>query len=184
MFFTCWENKKVTFSIKIGQKSSVKALHLEVKQWNISGGWNKAASTWLLSLNLLSFHLLGVLCFPCFIFPSWHLKPVLWDFVHAQRLKWKMFAFSAATLTIFHLLPQVTLTTIVFAHRMMHHAFFNILPINVSALWFFCFRPALSCNFESGLCGWYQDNSDNFDWTMLDGMDHTIGIGELHTHSS
>ncbi|KAM3600027.1 uncharacterized protein V6R79_015952 [Siganus canaliculatus] len=36
---------------------------------------------------------------------------------------------------------------------------------------------ALSCNFESGLCGWYQDKSDNFDWTELDGMDHTIAIG-------
>ncbi|XP_031133327.1 apical endosomal glycoprotein isoform X1 [Sander lucioperca] len=35
----------------------------------------------------------------------------------------------------------------------------------------------LSCNFEDGLCGWYQDNSDNFDWTAIDGMDHTIGIG-------
>ncbi|XP_068430298.1 apical endosomal glycoprotein [Clinocottus analis] len=35
----------------------------------------------------------------------------------------------------------------------------------------------LSCNFEDGLCGWYQDNSDNFDWLLLDGMDHTIGIG-------
>ncbi|XP_074472870.1 apical endosomal glycoprotein [Sebastes fasciatus] len=35
----------------------------------------------------------------------------------------------------------------------------------------------LSCNFEDGLCGWYQDNSDNFDWGVINGMDHTIGIG-------
>ncbi|XP_041825093.1 apical endosomal glycoprotein [Melanotaenia boesemani] len=35
----------------------------------------------------------------------------------------------------------------------------------------------LSCNFEDGLCGWYQDNSDNFDWTVLSGLDHTIGPG-------
>ncbi|XP_074546806.1 apical endosomal glycoprotein [Halichoeres trimaculatus] len=40
---------------------------------------------------------------------------------------------------------------------------------------------ALSCNFEDGLCGWFQDNSDNFDWTLLDGMDHTIGIGKSFT---
>lgn len=51
------------------------------------------------------------------------------------------------------------------------------------------FCPGLSCNFETELCGWYQDNSDNFDWMELDGMDHTIGIGELvrhktHTHPS
>ncbi|XP_057674321.1 apical endosomal glycoprotein [Corythoichthys intestinalis] len=35
-----------------------------------------------------------------------------------------------------------------------------------------------SCNFEDGLCGWHQDNSDNFDWTLLNGMDHTIGFGK------
>ncbi|XP_028274375.1 apical endosomal glycoprotein [Parambassis ranga] len=35
----------------------------------------------------------------------------------------------------------------------------------------------LSCNFEDGMCGWYQDNSDNFDWVMLNGTDHTIGSG-------
>ncbi|KAM4719502.1 LOW QUALITY PROTEIN: apical endosomal glycoprotein [Anableps anableps] len=35
----------------------------------------------------------------------------------------------------------------------------------------------LSCNFEDGLCAWYQDNSDNFDWSVVTGMDHTIGIG-------
>lgn len=41
----------------------------------------------------------------------------------------------------------------------------------------FTYCPGLSCNFEDNLCGWYQDNSDNFDWTLLNGMDHTIGIG-------
>ncbi|XP_035995951.1 apical endosomal glycoprotein [Fundulus heteroclitus] len=35
----------------------------------------------------------------------------------------------------------------------------------------------LSCNFEEGLCGWYQDNSDDFDWSVVTGMDHTVGIG-------
>uniref|UniRef100_A0A665VVK4 MAM domain-containing protein n=1 Tax=Echeneis naucrates TaxID=173247 RepID=A0A665VVK4_ECHNA len=44
---------------------------------------------------------------------------------------------------------------------------------------YFPFSPTgLSCHFEHGLCGWYQDNSDNFDWTVLSGMDHTIGIGK------
>ncbi|KAM9820210.1 apical endosomal glycoprotein [Neosynchiropus ocellatus] len=36
----------------------------------------------------------------------------------------------------------------------------------------------LACNFEDGLCGWYQDNSDSFDWTVVEGMDHTIDIGK------
>ncbi|KAJ8261088.1 hypothetical protein COCON_G00168110 [Conger conger] len=35
----------------------------------------------------------------------------------------------------------------------------------------------LYCNFETDSCKWYQDQSDNFDWTLLNGMDHTIGIG-------
>uniref|UniRef100_G3Q234 MAM domain-containing protein n=1 Tax=Gasterosteus aculeatus aculeatus TaxID=481459 RepID=G3Q234_GASAC len=35
----------------------------------------------------------------------------------------------------------------------------------------------LSCNFEDGLCGWYQDHSDDFDWALMNGTDHTIGIG-------
>ncbi|XP_041666036.1 apical endosomal glycoprotein isoform X2 [Cheilinus undulatus] len=39
----------------------------------------------------------------------------------------------------------------------------------------------LSCNFEDGMCGWFQDKSDNFDWTVLDGMDHTISIGRSLT---
>ncbi|XP_054896543.1 apical endosomal glycoprotein isoform X2 [Poeciliopsis prolifica] len=34
-----------------------------------------------------------------------------------------------------------------------------------------------SCNFEDGLCAWYQDNSDNFDWSVVTGMDHSIGVG-------
>lgn len=41
------------------------------------------------------------------------------------------------------------------------------------------FGSGLSCNFEEGLCGWYQDSSDNFDWTVVSGMDHTISVGEL-----
>ncbi|XP_070706487.1 apical endosomal glycoprotein [Pempheris klunzingeri] len=49
--------------------------------------------------------------------------------------------------------------------------------VNCHAEYFPSSPTALSCNFEDGLCGWYQDTSDNFDWTVLDGMDHTIGIG-------
>ncbi|XP_030625025.1 apical endosomal glycoprotein isoform X2 [Chanos chanos] len=35
----------------------------------------------------------------------------------------------------------------------------------------------LSCNFETGLCGWYQDQTDNYDWILQSGMDHTISTG-------
>ncbi|XP_049688273.1 apical endosomal glycoprotein [Accipiter gentilis] len=40
---------------------------------------------------------------------------------------------------------------------------------------------ALSCNFERGMCGWYQDQSSDFKWHMGTGQgqgsDHTTGLG-------
>uniref|UniRef100_A0A663F807 MAM domain containing 4 n=1 Tax=Aquila chrysaetos chrysaetos TaxID=223781 RepID=A0A663F807_AQUCH len=42
-------------------------------------------------------------------------------------------------------------------------------------------RPALSCNFERGMCGWYQDQSSDFKWVrgtgQGQGSDHTTGSG-------
>nr|XP_055035973.1 apical endosomal glycoprotein [Misgurnus anguillicaudatus] len=35
----------------------------------------------------------------------------------------------------------------------------------------------LSCNFEVNLCGWYQDQTDNYDWSLISGMDHTVYDG-------
>ncbi|KAK7131349.1 hypothetical protein R3I94_016476 [Phoxinus phoxinus] len=35
----------------------------------------------------------------------------------------------------------------------------------------------VSCNFEVNLCGWYQDQTDNYDWRLHTGMDHTIHVG-------
>ncbi|XP_062268278.1 apical endosomal glycoprotein [Platichthys flesus] len=54
----------------------------------------------------------------------------------------------------------------------------NVRFVDCHAAYFPSSPTALSCNFEEGLCGWYQDNSDNFDWTVHSGMDHTIGIGK------
>ncbi|KAI4877721.1 hypothetical protein NFI96_021978, partial [Prochilodus magdalenae] len=34
-----------------------------------------------------------------------------------------------------------------------------------------------SCNFETDLCGWYQDQTDNYDWSIENESDHTIGSG-------
>uniref|UniRef100_A0A8C4SVS3 MAM domain-containing protein n=1 Tax=Erpetoichthys calabaricus TaxID=27687 RepID=A0A8C4SVS3_ERPCA len=45
------------------------------------------------------------------------------------------------------------------------------------------FRAAVaewvSCNFDRGLCGWYQDQNDGLDWTLdgRQGLDHTSGTG-------
>ncbi|NWZ57902.1 AEGP protein, partial [Haliaeetus albicilla] len=40
---------------------------------------------------------------------------------------------------------------------------------------------ALSCNFERGMCGWYQDQSSDFKWVrgtgQGQGSDHTTGLG-------
>ncbi|XP_034153048.1 apical endosomal glycoprotein isoform X2 [Esox lucius] len=49
--------------------------------------------------------------------------------------------------------------------------------INCHAQYFPSSPTDLSCNFEEGLCGWYQDQTDNFDWRLLTGMDHSIGVG-------
>ncbi|KAG2455304.1 AEGP protein, partial [Polypterus senegalus] len=47
------------------------------------------------------------------------------------------------------------------------------------------YRPdeaqGVSCNFDRGLCGWYQDQNDGLDWTLdgRQGLDHTSGTGTL-----
>ncbi|KAJ4926564.1 hypothetical protein JOQ06_008737 [Pogonophryne albipinna] len=53
----------------------------------------------------------------------------------------------------------------------------NVSFVSCNANYFPYSKTGLSCNFEDGLCGWHQDNSDDFDWALLNGMDHTIGIG-------
>ncbi|XP_078356814.1 thyroid hormone-induced protein B-like [Oculina patagonica] len=50
----------------------------------------------------------------------------------------------------------------------------------------FCSQQ-VSCNFESGICGWEQEDTDDFDWTRTSGLtptwwtgpdeDHTTGTG-------
>ncbi|XP_068105051.1 apical endosomal glycoprotein [Hyperolius riggenbachi] len=35
----------------------------------------------------------------------------------------------------------------------------------------------VTCNFETGLCGWYQDLTDDIDWTLGSLSDHTTGQG-------
>ncbi|XP_028829845.1 apical endosomal glycoprotein [Denticeps clupeoides] len=35
----------------------------------------------------------------------------------------------------------------------------------------------LFCNFEEELCGWYQDQTDNYDWKLVADGDHTTGSG-------
>ncbi|NWU69545.1 AEGP protein, partial [Pterocles burchelli] len=49
-------------------------------------------------------------------------------------------------------------------------------PMTVTSL-----RPELSCNFERGTCGWYQDRSSDFQWVhgtgQGQGSDHTTGSG-------
>ncbi|XP_018548610.1 apical endosomal glycoprotein isoform X2 [Lates calcarifer] len=54
----------------------------------------------------------------------------------------------------------------------------NVRFVDCHASYFPSSPTVLSCNFEDGLCGWYQDSSDNFDWMVHSGMDHTIGIGK------
>ena len=45
-----------------------------------------------------------------------------------------------------------------------------------------CVSPELSCNFERGTCGWYQDQASDFSWVrgtgQGQGSDHTTGSGK------
>ncbi|XP_053328789.1 apical endosomal glycoprotein [Spea bombifrons] len=37
---------------------------------------------------------------------------------------------------------------------------------------------SVTCNFETGLCGWYQDQTDDIDWEQRTLADHTTGNGK------
>ena len=41
-----------------------------------------------------------------------------------------------------------------------------------------------SCNFETGLCGFVQLTSDQFDWTRRRGATPTIGTGPISDHTT
>lgn len=39
------------------------------------------------------------------------------------------------------------------------------------------------CDFESGLCGWWQDQTDQFDWSIMSGKSSSTGTGALGDHT-
>ncbi|KAH3887675.1 hypothetical protein DPMN_011693 [Dreissena polymorpha] len=39
------------------------------------------------------------------------------------------------------------------------------------------------CNFDTDVCGWTQDTTDNFDWTRYRGSTTTAGTGPTNDHS-
>lgn len=100
---------------------------------------------------------------------SWHSKRVLWKFSPTRRSKWGTLASLAVILIIIYLSQRVNFPS----------GFFTFSTTRLKTLLTESFfETGLSCNFEDGLCGWYQDASDNFDWFLLSGMDHTIGTGK------
>ena len=42
---------------------------------------------------------------------------------------------------------------------------------------------SVACTFETGLCGWTQDHSDDFDWTSHTGTTATSGTGPNNDHT-
>ena len=66
---------------------------------------------------------------------------------------------------------------------MLHALYIFVFVIIVFWLYFLAF----SCNFDTSMCGFVQDNNDNFDWTRRQGStpssdtgpsaDHTTGYG-------
>ncbi|XP_031573734.1 A disintegrin and metalloproteinase with thrombospondin motifs 14-like [Actinia tenebrosa] len=51
--------------------------------------------------------------------------------------------------------------------------------------WFYydVYRASLDCDFEDGLCGWLQDDSDEFDWTPIQGKTPSSKTGPIHDHT-
>ncbi|XP_025087325.1 MAM and LDL-receptor class A domain-containing protein 1-like isoform X1 [Pomacea canaliculata] len=41
----------------------------------------------------------------------------------------------------------------------------------------------IRCDFETSMCGWNQDTTDNMDWSRLAGPTPTSGTGPLHDHT-
>lgn len=41
-----------------------------------------------------------------------------------------------------------------------------------------------SCDFETGLCGWQQTKTDNFDWTRQIGSTSSSNTGPVTDHTS
>ncbi|KAK0130650.1 Apical endosomal glycoprotein [Merluccius polli] len=105
--------------------------------------------------------------------------PKLWEFsgrTGAEETAWRTAEVAVGHRQYrFHLAFEARATTL------SHNAKIRVKDVryhNCHANYFPLPPSAMSCNFEDGLCGWYQDHSDNFDWTLLSGMDHTIRIGK------
>uniref|UniRef100_A0A663NEH0 MAM domain containing 4 n=1 Tax=Athene cunicularia TaxID=194338 RepID=A0A663NEH0_ATHCN len=66
---------------------------------------------------------------------------------------------------------SAAIDNVTFVQCALSHSF-----TTVTSLW-----PELSCNFERGMCGWYQDQSSDFKWVrgmgQGQGSDHTTGSG-------
>ena len=42
---------------------------------------------------------------------------------------------------------------------------------------------SVACTFETGLCGWTQDQGDDFDWSSHTGTTATSGTGPTNDHT-
>nr|XP_054770411.1 MAM and LDL-receptor class A domain-containing protein 1-like [Lytechinus pictus] len=40
------------------------------------------------------------------------------------------------------------------------------------------------CNFDSGFCGWTQDSTDYFDWTLRSGSTPSVNTGPSSDHTT
>jgi hypothetical protein len=47
-----------------------------------------------------------------------------------------------------------------------------------------CTNYVERCNFETDLCNWIQDDTDNFDWSFGQGKTSTVGTGPSTDHTT
>ena len=59
----------------------------------------------------------------------------------------------------------------------------NLNSLILRKLYFFAAGSPLDCDFERGLCGYTQSQSDNFDWTRHQGTTLSSNTGPLTDHT-
>uniref|UniRef100_A0A3Q2FGI9 Apical endosomal glycoprotein-like n=1 Tax=Cyprinodon variegatus TaxID=28743 RepID=A0A3Q2FGI9_CYPVA len=105
-------------------------------------------------------------------------SPKLWEFSGKTGAEEKEESWQQANILIGHRKHRFQLAFEAWAVKTQPYAWIKVRNVHFINCHtdYYPATPTLSCNFEEGLCSWYQDNSDNFDWSLVTGMDHTSSL--------